>query len=500
MVARRTSLLLALALVACTTEVSWTIDVACELTGDPPPVRWAITSGACTPIPGEPIAQGIAGVDAVPDPLSAGTYCFWGLSVEESAADDSCRLLAIGAETRELPAQRDTVALSLACVEETERPVWDRVVERLAGCAPACDAARCECPGGASCAELRCEPPLEADLVALGPTHACAGRRGTATVRCWGERSGFLIDGTGTTDLPEEVRFAGAGTAVFVEGSAGRGVTCGRSALGAVACVGEAAARWTSPVRVSAGDALLIADSIDAGDRFACAIGFGGAGARARSVYCWGSAAEGRLATLDDADHAAAEEIATMEPFEVVTAGRAHACVLAQGEIRCWGANTSGQADPSAPSARVLPTLVPHPIAPWFRVAAGGDHTCAVDASASVYCWGQGIAGVECVAGSCTAEVGTASFFDVSVGTTHICAADSATYNFLCADSADLQRSVSVLAGYSMLIAGDGVSCGLLASEGTGTVVCRPWSASVPYAPGILGNAHTRAGSEAVCP
>jgi alpha-tubulin suppressor-like RCC1 family protein len=60
-----------------------------------------------------------------------------------------------------------------------------------------------------------------------------------------------------------------------------------------------------------------------------------------------------------------------------VSAGGAHTCALdASGAVTCWGTDDFGQ------------TAVPLGLGTITQVDTCGAHTCAVDTSGSVTCWG----------------------------------------------------------------------------------------------------------------
>jgi alpha-tubulin suppressor-like RCC1 family protein len=86
-----------------------------------------------------------------------------------------------------------------------------------------------------------------------------------------------------------------------------------------------------------------------------------------------------------------------------VAAGGGHACAILQDRsIKCWGSNDSGQLGLGDSLRRgmspnemgdALPKVDLGPGALVVQVAAGADHTCALLADGSVRCWGANAAG-----------------------------------------------------------------------------------------------------------
>jgi alpha-tubulin suppressor-like RCC1 family protein len=120
------------------------------------------------------------------------------------------------------------------------------------------------------------------------------------------------------------------------------------------------------------------------------------------NVDAGGSGADGEAegASTDDApsDTSSGNDantvIAPADPV-AIGAGHAHVCVvLARGDVLCWGKNEFGETGETPGGS--LTTLTPHVVA-WIgsgspsyaQVSAALDHTCAADATGSVYCWGR---------------------------------------------------------------------------------------------------------------
>jgi alpha-tubulin suppressor-like RCC1 family protein len=101
------------------------------------------------------------------------------------------------------------------------------------------------------------------------------------------------------------------------------------------------------------------------------------------------------VATLDDGGS---------DDFVEVTAGREHSCALtADGTAYCWGSNEFGQlgiaqgADTCARDDRNISCeTVPRAVSgtlKFQRIRAGGAHTCAIGIDQRMYCWGDNLHG-----------------------------------------------------------------------------------------------------------
>ncbi|HET7809262.1 MAG TPA: hypothetical protein VFL16_01665 [Steroidobacteraceae bacterium] len=86
-------------------------------------------------------------------------------------------------------------------------------------------------------------------------------------------------------------------------------------------------------------------------------------------------------------------------PYRYVATGRAHTCAITKhDDIFCWGDNQDGQL--GAPTTQTCQfsdcSLVPIAIqcpageaCKWRALAAGWNHTCAVDTNGKAWCWGE---------------------------------------------------------------------------------------------------------------
>lgn len=211
----------------------------------------------------------------------------------------------------------------------------------------------------------------------------------------WACGEGGLLVGTGTAGGGPEWRAV----------SAGDGFTCGLAGSGEAYCWGENRAGvlgvgsrdgevYPSPAPVRG---ALRFREVDAGRDHVCAV------AETGRAYCWGEGRDGRLGALD-VDLVTCRSGGETRPcslvpapvagnlrFRGISAGGAHTCGVTESlDLYCWGSNEFGQLGIGALGGeRTTPRLVSRGVS---RVAAGGDHTCALlplGGSTDLFCWGD---------------------------------------------------------------------------------------------------------------
>ncbi|MES1205695.1 MAG: hypothetical protein ABUS79_07125 [Pseudomonadota bacterium] len=71
-----------------------------------------------------------------------------------------------------------------------------------------------------------------------------------------------------------------------------------------------------------------------------------------------------------------------------LAAGSEHACAVTGGVLRCWGADGDGRLGVAAADGGTGQAPVTVAGGPWTAPAAGTQHSCALAADGSVWCWG----------------------------------------------------------------------------------------------------------------
>ena len=117
-----------------------------------------------------------------------------------------------------------------------------------------------------------------------------------------------------------------------------------------------------------------------------------------------------------------------LSPQPSIGGGGGHTCVLDRtGGLRCWGSGTRGQLGLGDEAGRDEPTQVP---GFFTRVAVGVSHTCALDGDGTALCWGANDRGqlgdgTTQTRNAPTAITGLPPLLDISAGANHTCALDT---------------------------------------------------------------------------
>lgn len=292
-----------------------------------------------------------------------------------------------------------------------------------------------------ACGEDSVAPDVPADVEGLtsgvrdittGAYHLCVVLD-TGSVRCLGYNEfGQLGDGSTVNSSRTPVEVLGIGTDAVAVSSAG-GHTCAVTRARGLKCWG---ANWfgrlgaNSDVPFSAVplDVYGLSSGVrffDGGGYHACAL------TEAGQVKCWGNNMFGQLGD-GTTEHRNVPVDVKGIPGKVasMSIGMGHGCVLTEeGKVFCWGYNVFGQlgtgvSEPFSP----VPVEVPLDGPAVQAVDAGGEHTCILDVTGAVRCWGNnanGQSGAPASVASTPSPVavrGLGEVTSVRAGTYHSCA------------------------------------------------------------------------------
>ncbi len=239
--------------------------------------------------------------------------------------------------------------------------------------------------------------PVETDLkfkaITAGESHTCAIATSGETY-CWGAND-FGQVGAGMQGLPRPITLV-QGDIEFVAIAAGAFHTCGISAEGDGYCWGRndmtgalgdgSSQNQPEPTPVASSEKWL---ALAAGGSTTVALTDGGL------LQTWGANDAGQLgigSSDSDVHSDPAPADSTLE-FVAVTAGQAHGCAAtAAGDTYCWGADDDEQLGNGADPASSSPAAVSGGRS-LLELAAGTSHSCGLTGAGAAYCWGSNVSG-----------------------------------------------------------------------------------------------------------
>ncbi len=209
---------------------------------------------------------------------------------------------------------------------------------------------------------------VEVDLLVSGGLHSCVRTASAGTLRCWGsDDHGQLGRGTTVTGRPnpqpdpmppvglpgsvDAVELGSALSCVLVEG---RTWCWGRETSEQLLSAGTS----STPVSL---DAVPDATEVSVGGQFVCVRTDAG------TVHCWGSNGDGQSDPLSprtgdgvlDTTLALSSVLGAQPVARALGTGEAHACMLTDDAVICWGRNDDGQLGDQAVSATVARVSLP---------------------------------------------------------------------------------------------------------------------------------------------
>jgi len=226
--------------------------------------------------------------------------------------------------------------------------------------------------------------------ISAGGHHTCA-LTNEGAVLCWGwNEAGQLGDGTQTPNsiIPVKVfRLSGAKSI-----ACGFAHTCALTQAGGVKCWG-----WNVAGQLGDGtyvnkniptDVLGLSSGVKAvslGFSHTCALSNEG------RVKCWGYNEFGQLGDGSwETKTTPIEVLGISSEVIAISAGFTHSCALTfQGGVKCWGGNQFGQLGDKSKTNKNVPTDVYKLSSEVRAISAGWLHTCAINHSEKVFCWGR---------------------------------------------------------------------------------------------------------------
>jgi alpha-tubulin suppressor-like RCC1 family protein len=267
--------------------------------------------------------------------------------------------------------------------------------------------------------------------VAAGEHHTCA-LQPSGSVRCWGQNwFGELGNGTAVnsnTSVPVTVV---SDTAALASGTYH---TCALHKKGTVRCWGyNYSGQLGNGSTVNSLDSLTSVNVIGLTDTIALASGTHHTCALQASgtVRCWGENGQGQLGNGSTTNSTTSVAVSGLTDAVALVAGGYvgydHTCALQRsGSVRCWGYNGHSQLG-NGSTANSTTSVAVKGIEDAVALAAGGGHTCALQASGSVRCWGvnrfgQLGNGGTADSGTSVAVVGLTDAVTLTAGLQHTCA------------------------------------------------------------------------------
>jgi alpha-tubulin suppressor-like RCC1 family protein len=229
--------------------------------------------------------------------------------------------------------------------------------------------------------------------ITVGLLHACATRN-DGSLWCWGDNS------HGQLATPRQLALSSGPLAVdvphvmFTAVSAGDFHTCALSSDGNLWCAGADArgqladmpthrvpvevpgAPWSSPV---------------AGKHDTCALDSQGL------LECWGENGSSQLGDATTTPRMQPQKVDDAKSPTSVTLGDGSVCELRGGARWCWGDNQVSAFGDGGNTSSPLPEAIATSPAQWQRIKTSpgssveplGDHSCGLDPSGTLYCWGD---------------------------------------------------------------------------------------------------------------
>jgi len=241
----------------------------------------------------------------------------------------------------------------------------------------------------------------EVAKLAGGWLQACAILHSTGALECYGYQDLVAFDANQTAPWVGGGIHPAGTSGAYSDVSVGHYAACAVQHAGTVQCWGKndvgqlgnnSLTDSNTAVSVVTGSgALTGATHISLShENSACALLSNG------TVDCWGWNGWGNIGSGTSVTPIeVATPVSGITTATQIVVGNGHACaLLSSGNVQCWGNNANGELGNEAtlPGANQLTpvnvTVSSVPLANVTQIAAGGNHTCALQSSGEVMCWG----------------------------------------------------------------------------------------------------------------
>lgn len=280
-------------------------------------------------------------------------------------------------------------------------------------------------------------------MVAVGTTNSC-GNTILGVGHCWGAFASNVLGNPAYTAnrlVPSPIDSSPINEAIAGI-SVGSTTSCAWTVTGAAWCWGVGSvgqmgngtntAANPSPVRVTQ-TSMGPVKKISVGTAHICAL------STSNAAWCWGNGTNGRVGNNGTSTYNTPVAVHTTTGMTGaivdVSAGGSQSCAVdVTGQMWCWGTGSSGQLGRGSTIVAARPVLVSTVTGmafPVSKIATGDIHTCAIDATQSVWCWGafaNGRLGTAAAANQLSpvkvsdGEMVNSSVVDVSAHALHTCA------------------------------------------------------------------------------
>ncbi len=153
--------------------------------------------------------------------------------------------------------------------------------------------------------------------------------------------------------------------------------------------IGSSGVNVNTPTLVGGALAGKFVTALSVGWNFTCAVANG-------QVYCWGANSSGQLGngnyTNSNTPQSAYLGQLVNKRVTAIAAGGDYACAIANGQVFCWGSGVNGRhGNGTTTTTNVADTAVTG-VSNADALSAGGNHACAL-VNGTPYCWGNGGSG-----------------------------------------------------------------------------------------------------------